>query len=255
MCACAGPNAIIAFLDIPSMWASRIPLRLLSRFLPSKNYYQVLGVPASSSAADIKKAYHDLARVLHPDAKTGSEARFKDIAEAFEVLGDEKIRQEYDTMRGKNSEKVNMQAGTTFKSTNFSKMSPEERKRRNRTQSNAKDFYQEPVFQDKTAWSGGHTRTGPSKYYAAEANKPLDAVSWAMASMAIGVLLGLVYWAGKALYAMTTLQNVKSEEALASPVAEFKPTRSAQRTELKKEPESPSIDPARTSRSKFPTEY
>jgi len=230
------------------MLASRLS-RLFARFLPSKNYYQTLGVPASSSAAEIKKAYHDLARVLHPDAKTGSEARFKEIAEAFEVLGDEKIRQEYDAMRGKSTEKGNVQTGKTFKSTNFSTMSTEERKRRTKTQTTAQTSYQEPMFQDKTAWSGGHTRTGPSRYYAADANKPLDAISWVMASMAVGILLGLAYWAGKSLYAMTTLQP-----AQVVPVAEFTSTRSAQRADLKRESEPPSIDPARSSRSKFSTE-
>lgn len=230
------------------MLARRLPFRFLSRFLPSKNYYQALGVASSSSPADIKKAYHDLARVLHPDAKTGSETRFKEIAEAFEVLGDEKTRQEYDAMRGKAAEKGNGKTETTFKSANFSKMSSEERKRRNRTQSTA---YQEPVFQDKTAWSGGHTRTGPSKYYAADANKPLDAVSWAMNSMAVGILFGLIYWTGKTLYAMTTLQSTHSEP-ISVPVTEFKITKGAQRAELKRE--APSIDPARVSRSKFPTE-
>lgn len=230
------------------MLTRRLPLRFLSRFLPSKNYYQALGVSSSSSPADIKKAYHDLARVLHPDAKTGSEARFKEIAEAFEVLGDEKVRQEYDAMRGKTAEKGNVKTGTTLKSANFSKMSSEERKRRNHTTAQS---YKEPTFQDKTAWSGGHTRTGPSKYYAADANKPLDAVSWAMASMAAGILLGLMYWTGKSLYAMTTLQPVHSE-SLSVPVAEFKSTRSAQRAEVKRE--TPIIDPARASRSKFSTE-
>lgn len=230
------------------MLARRLPLRFLSRFLPSKNYYQALGVSSSSSPADIKKAYHDLARVLHPDAKTGSEARFKEIAEAFEVLGDEKVRQEYDAMRGKAAQKGNAKTETIFKSDHFSKMNSEERKRRNRTQTTA---YQEPVFQDKTAWSGGHTRTGPSKYYAADVNKPLDAVSWAMTSMAVGILFGLMYWTGKTLYAMMTLQSAHSEP-ISVPVAEFKSTRGAQRAEVKRE--SPSIDPARVSRSKFPTE-
>src|ERR1700684_572252 len=64
-----------------------------------KDYYKTLGVPKTSTAAEIKKAYHELARKYHPDANKGSsdaEERFKDITEAYNVLSDEKQRKEYD---------------------------------------------------------------------------------------------------------------------------------------------------------------
>ena len=66
------------------------------------DYYAVLGVGKEASAADIKKAYRKLARENHPDANAGDDAaasRFKQIGEAYEVLGDEETRKEYDHVR------------------------------------------------------------------------------------------------------------------------------------------------------------
>jgi len=71
--------------------------------MADKNFYKVLGVSESASADDIKKAYKKLARKYHPDAnpddRDKAEERFKEVSEAYYVLGDEKKRQEYDTMR------------------------------------------------------------------------------------------------------------------------------------------------------------
>jgi curved DNA-binding protein CbpA len=67
-----------------------------------KDYYKTLGVPKTAMAAEIKKAYHDLARKHHPDANKGNanaEERFKEITEANNVLSDEKQRKEYDEAR------------------------------------------------------------------------------------------------------------------------------------------------------------
>lgn len=66
------------------------------------DYYAVLGVPKTASKTDIKKAFRKLARDHHPDANKGdpdAEARFKDVNEAYEVLGDRDIRKEYDHTR------------------------------------------------------------------------------------------------------------------------------------------------------------
>ena len=65
----------------------------------AKDYYQVLGVARSTALADIKKAYRKLARKYHPDLNPGdktSEARFKEIQEAYAVLSDPKKRSQYD---------------------------------------------------------------------------------------------------------------------------------------------------------------
>jgi curved DNA-binding protein len=66
-----------------------------------KDYYTILGVQKSASQADIKKAYRALAKKYHPDKNKGDKAaeeKFKDISEAYEVLGDEAKRQQYDQL-------------------------------------------------------------------------------------------------------------------------------------------------------------
>ena len=64
-----------------------------------KDYYKILGVNKDATQDDIKKAFRKLSIKWHPDRNQGSkeaEAKFKDIAEAYEVLGDESKRKEYD---------------------------------------------------------------------------------------------------------------------------------------------------------------
>jgi DnaJ-class molecular chaperone len=67
-----------------------------------KDLYKTLGVAESADEAAIKKAYRKLAKEFHPDT-TGNDKkkteRFKEIAEAYEVLGDSKKRQEYDRLK------------------------------------------------------------------------------------------------------------------------------------------------------------
>ena len=63
------------------------------------DYYETLGVSRDASADDIKRAFRRLARESHPDANPGdasSEARFREIAEAYEVLSDPQRRTSYD---------------------------------------------------------------------------------------------------------------------------------------------------------------
>lgn len=61
-----------------------------------KDFYAILGVEKSATDADIKKAFRALAQKYHPDKKTGDEAKFKEVSEAYAVLGDKKKRAEYD---------------------------------------------------------------------------------------------------------------------------------------------------------------
>ena len=65
-----------------------------------KDYYEILGVKREATAAEIKSAYRKLARKYHPDVnKTPeAEAKFKDINEAYEVLGDDAKRKRYDSL-------------------------------------------------------------------------------------------------------------------------------------------------------------
>lgn len=61
-----------------------------------KDYYKTLGVEKNASEEDIKKAYRKLAHQYHPDKKGGDEAKFKEVNEAYQVLGDKKKRAQYD---------------------------------------------------------------------------------------------------------------------------------------------------------------
>ena len=67
-----------------------------------KDYYKVLGVSDTATAKEITKAYRKLARDSHPDTHPGdamAEERFKDVSAAYDVLGDEAKRKEYDEVR------------------------------------------------------------------------------------------------------------------------------------------------------------
>ena len=62
-----------------------------------KDYYQILGIEKKATKDEIKKAFRKLAAQYHPDKKTGDEAKFKEVSEAYSVLNDDKKRAEYDT--------------------------------------------------------------------------------------------------------------------------------------------------------------
>ena len=65
-----------------------------------KDYYAIMGVKPTDDLKTIKTAYRRLARKYHPDVskETDAEARFKEVAEAWEVLSDEQRRAEYDQL-------------------------------------------------------------------------------------------------------------------------------------------------------------
>lgn len=67
--------------------------------MTSKDYYAILGLKRGASESDIKKAYRKLARKHHPDVNPGdadAEQRFKEISEAYRVLSDPKLKEQYD---------------------------------------------------------------------------------------------------------------------------------------------------------------
>jgi DnaJ-class molecular chaperone len=68
--------------------------------MPDKrDYYEVLGIPRDAKEDDIKRAYRKLAHEYHPDQNAGNkdaEAKFKEAAEAYEVLSDAEKRQRFD---------------------------------------------------------------------------------------------------------------------------------------------------------------
>ena len=64
----------------------------------SEDLYGILGLSRSATQEEIKKAYRALARKYHPDANPGdkeAEKKFKEVAQAYEVLSDERQRQQY----------------------------------------------------------------------------------------------------------------------------------------------------------------
>ena len=66
------------------------------------NYYEVLGVSENADVSEIKKKYRKLAIKYHPDRNSGDEnatKKFQEVTEAYEILGDEKKREEYDCRR------------------------------------------------------------------------------------------------------------------------------------------------------------
>lgn len=80
--------------------------------MAKRDYYEILGVPRDASAADIKKAYRTLALKYHPDRNPDNkdaEEKFKEAAEAFEVLSDEQKRARYDQVGPEG-----MQGGTDY---------------------------------------------------------------------------------------------------------------------------------------------
>jgi DnaJ-class molecular chaperone len=84
-----------------------------------RDYYKTLGVQRSASEAEIKSAYRKLARKYHPDVNPGNkqaEQRFKEINEAYQVLGDSAKRKKYDELgadweRGASEEEMRRQYG------------------------------------------------------------------------------------------------------------------------------------------------
>lgn len=62
-----------------------------------KDYYQVLEIERGAPKDEVKKAFRKLASKYHPDKKTGDEEKYKEVTEAYAVLGDDKKKAEYDT--------------------------------------------------------------------------------------------------------------------------------------------------------------
>ena len=61
-----------------------------------KNYYEILGVSKDATAEEIKKSYRKLSLQYHPDKNPNGEEKFKEISEAYNILGDTEKKKQYD---------------------------------------------------------------------------------------------------------------------------------------------------------------
>lgn len=62
----------------------------------AKDYYQILGVPKNAGDDEIKRTYRKLAHQYHPDKNKGDDKKFKEINEAYQVLGNKEKKEQYD---------------------------------------------------------------------------------------------------------------------------------------------------------------
>lgn len=153
------------------------------------DYYSVLGVPRNASPDDIKKAYRKLALKWHPDKnpdnKEEAERKFKELAEAYEVLSDKSRRDAYDRY---GNDKMRHSSSTTtdfsdFPGFTFTFRSPDEVFR---------EFFggQDPFasfFDDFASFGVPHSRLGPSRFF----SFPSAGVEFSSFSSSFGGLDGM----------------------------------------------------------------
>ncbi|XP_058478854.1 dnaJ homolog subfamily B member 2 isoform X1 [Solea solea] len=132
------------------------------------DYYSILGVPKTASQDDIKKAYRKLALKWHPDKnpdnKDEAERKFKELAEAYEVLSDKSKRDSYDRFgneRMPHTGSSSSDFSSDFPGFTFTFRSPDEVFR---------EFFggQDPFasfFDHHSSFGGSSSRLGPSRFF------------------------------------------------------------------------------------------
>ena len=83
------------------------------------DYYQLLGVSKNASEKELKSAFKKKAMEHHPDRTGGDDSKFKEINEAYQVLGNKEKREMYDTYGTADPQKVGPQGFQDFHFTNF----------------------------------------------------------------------------------------------------------------------------------------
>merc|ERR1711997_117936 len=93
-----GPPRPLKIAKMYINFAHFLILLYLMASIEAKNYYKILGVKKSASEKEIKKAFREKAKLYHPDKNDSPDAeqKFRDLAEAYEILSDERKRQNYD---------------------------------------------------------------------------------------------------------------------------------------------------------------
>lgn len=81
------------------MYKASMSIRRISTINLSKDHYKTLGIATNATHKEIRHAYLTLAKKFHPDSPTGKENAFKEIGEAYEILGNKRTRHEYDSKR------------------------------------------------------------------------------------------------------------------------------------------------------------
>lgn len=127
-----------------------------------KDYYEILGVKRDATQQEIKSAYRKLARKYHPDVNktAGAQEKFKDINEAYEVLGDDNKRKRYDTLGSGWSQGADFTPPPGFEGFNFSNFS------QGASQGGFSDFFS-AIFGDilnQQSGASAHSRGGFSGF-------------------------------------------------------------------------------------------
>lgn len=117
-----------------------------------KNYYQVLTISEKADTSEIKKAFRNLAKKYHPDSVNGKEEKFKEVNEAYQVLSNATVKQEYDQVRATNTRSHSYQSSPSSgnqSSGNYSQHSSSQQQGYQQSSSQYRGYQKEEGWQNK----------------------------------------------------------------------------------------------------------